>query len=116
MMLFPLFGLGLSLTAVVEGTGILRGSCLVCCSVTGAWFSPGAGSAVSVGVTTVGAGVMSWGGVTAILLFDVSTLAGLVGRQSASVLVITGAGVGGALEARGNGSPPTSEEAGMAIS
>ena len=46
-------------------------------------------------------------------LGEVSTLAGLVGRQSARLL---SAGVGGALEARGSGSDLTNEEAGMAIS
>ena len=46
-------------------------------------------------------------------LGEVSTLAGLVGKQSAR---LRSAGVGGALEALGSGSAPTKEEAGIAMS
>ena len=106
MMLFPLLGLGFSLTCCVGGLTLTTGG-------VASTESPAASSQLDLFSSTSSftsllsssLGLLSPPG-------EVSTLAGLVGRRS----VCRSAGVGGALEARGGGSPATREEAGMAIS
>ena len=99
MMLFPLLGLGFSLTCCVGGLTLTGGLATTASPPVSSLFS-------RLSSTTSLASTLSWSP------GEVSTLAGLMGSRS----VCLSAGVGGALEALGGGSPATRDEAGMAIS